>query len=66
MEERCRLGGAGEAGEGLRESQGVDSLQFRNQDDTGQTTDDQCQGDYQSWLLFLHVAPSLSIKALAP
>ena len=28
-EERCRLGGAGEAGEGLRESQGVDSLQFR-------------------------------------
>lgn len=57
MEERCRLGGAGEAGEGLRESQGVDSLQFRNQDDTGQTTDDQFQDDLSELtMLFLHVA----------
>lgn len=34
---------------------------WNNQDDASQTTDDQFQDDYWSWLDFLHVAPSLSL-----
>ena len=37
-----------------------------NQDDAGQTTDDQFQGNCQSWLLLLHVAPSLSPQRSCP
>ena len=37
-------------------------LTVLNQDDTGQTTSDQLEDDCQSWLLFLHVAPSLHLQ----